>query len=157
MIVISFFRDLYNHIKYSHILNKVYKTENIIPNLSKLFGVNFKKDRIGRIYAVLNPNISNGVYNADDQIFEYGEDGLVNDQFVEHWVMDRLNAASQFIHNNNLFELLTYEIKRLDEYDNFLFILKPITLEDCLNSTKKFTILVLVIAIIAVVLKITLF
>lgn len=112
-----------------------------MSNLSQLFHTNFKIDKIGRIYTVINPNIVDGVYNVNNQLFEYGENGLVNDSYVEKWIMDHMFAVSRFIHANNLFELLTYDIKRLDNYDNYLFVIKPITLDDLIKSTKKFGIL----------------
>ena len=52
---------------------------------------------------------------------------------------------------NNLFDLLTYEIKKLDDYDNYLFVIKPITFDDCKKWTKIFVITysILIIGIIA--------
>ena len=32
----------------------------------------------------------------------------------------------------------TYEIKRIDEYDNYLFVIKPITFDECKKWTKIF-------------------
>ena len=147
MIVYRFFKYLWQHITYSNILNKIYKTENLMPNLSELFGCEFRKDWLGRLYTVINPNISNGKYDPNSQFFEYNEMGLDNTQYVEKWIMDRLNIASQFIQSNNLFELLTYEIKRIDNYDNYLFVIKPITLDDCLKYSKYFLCLLTVIGI----------
>ena len=52
--------------------------------------------------------------------------------------MTKLNLVKDFIMANNLFDLLTYEIKRIDDYDNYLFIIKPITFDDCKKWTKIF-------------------
>ena len=52
--------------------------------------------------------------------------------------MDRLNIASRFIQANNLFDLLTYKIEKIDEYDNYLFIIQPITWDDCKKYSKLF-------------------
>lgn len=152
MIIYKFFKNWILNVRYSRILKKVYDEENVLQNLSQLFdGANFKIDRIGRVYAILNPNIKNGKYDPDSQIFEYGDEGLNNDTYVEKWIMERLNVASQFIRANNLFELLTYTIERKDNYGNYLFIFKPITLEDHLKSTRNFLILLLSIAVAAAV------
>lgn len=130
------------HLKYSRVLNRVYKNENLIENLSSLFGVRFQKDWMGRIYAVFNPHIQEGMFDPNKQIYEYNEQGLSNKAYVESYIMNRLNVAEQFIMTNNLFDLLTYEIRQIDEYDNYLFIMKPITMDDCLKYTKKFAILI---------------
>ena len=148
MIVYRFFKYLAIHLRYSNILRKVYKEENLLPNLSELFGTEFRKDWLGRLYTVINPNIQNGVYDQTSQVFEYGNRGLNNEEYVERWIMERLNIAQQFIHTNNLFELLTYEIKKLDEYDNYLFIVKPISLDDALTYSKRLIYLLIVLAVL---------
>lgn len=128
MILFNFIKYFIIHIKYTLILSKIIKEENLLENLSKLLGTTLKKDWIGRIYTVINPNITNGVYDQTTQVFEYGEGGLNNESYIERWIMQRLNIASEFIKINNLFDILTYNIKKLDNYDNYLFVLYPISL-----------------------------
>ena len=114
-----------------------------------------KKYKIGRLYVVINPNIKNGKFETNDQIFEYNDVGLDNSTYVEKWIMQRLNVAKSFIQANNLFDLLTYEIKKIDDYDNFLFIMMPITLPDVLKYMKKIFISLGVMAIISLILVLT--
>lgn len=145
MIIYRFIKCLYLNIKYTKLLRKVYKEENILENLSLLFKSRFKIDWIGRVYTVINPNLNDGEFDINTQIFEYDENGLNNRTQVERWIMQRLNVASNFIQVNNLFDLLTYDIKKLDEYDNYLLIIEPITLKDCIKYTKYFGILSILI------------
>ena len=157
MIIYKFFKNLFLNIKYSKIIKKVYKEEHLLEGLSSIFKANFKTDWIGRVYAVLNPNLDeNGQYSPNTQIFEYGSDGLNNDRMVEQWVMEKMVIISDFIRTNNLFEILTYSLKRIDKYDNYLFILEPITLQDCLKSSKRFAILLGILLIIGITLLIVL-
>ena len=65
MILYNFIKFFFLNLKYTRLLNKIYKNENILNNLSQLFEVRFKKDWIGRVYAVLNPNIIKQKYNSD--------------------------------------------------------------------------------------------
>ena len=150
MITYKFIKYLYTHIKYYKILNKVYREENLLENLSALFKVEFKKDWIGRIYAVFNPYIQDGIFNQNNQILEYTNEGLVNNSYIESYIMSQLNIAKQFIKANNLFDLLTYKLIKIDEHDNYLFIIQPITLEDCVSYIKKFIVLWGVIGIFAI-------
>lgn len=129
----NFFRSIIDNIKYTRLLNRIYINENLLDNLSNLFGFRFKKDWIGRLYTVINPNI----ISKEEQVYEYNENGLDNSSFIEKFIMDKLNIADNFIKVNNLFDLLTYRIEKLDNYGNYLFILQPITLYDCLKSLKK--------------------
>lgn len=153
MIIYNFFKYLLLNRKYSRLIKKTFQNENILQGLSQIFKANFKTDWIGRIYAVLNPNLDeNGQYSPNTQIFEYGEKGLNNEKMVEQWVMERMVVISEFIQANNLFELLTYSIKKLDKYDNYLFILEPVTLSDCMKWSKRFAILSGILIIIGITL-----
>lgn len=134
MIIYRFVKYFLEHRRFSAILKKIYKEENLIDNLSQLFGTNFKIDWIGRLYTVINPNLM----DIKDQIYEYNDKGFDNTEYIEREIMIKLNIISDFIHANNLFELLTYNIKKLDDYGNYLFVIEPITLKDCLKYTKLF-------------------
>lgn len=151
MIIYRFFKYLFLNIKYTKILNKIYYNENIIENLSKLFKSQFKKDWIGRLYTVINPNLMGDDFDINTIIYEYDENGLNNYAFIERCIMNKLNIAQSFIQTNNLFDLLTYKIEKLDEYDNYLFIIEPITLHDCLKYTKYFSILLTVLIVIGII------
>lgn len=140
MVIYKFIKNLILNIRYTIILKRIYKDEKILDNFSKLFGTEFKMDWVGRVYTVINPNIIDDKLDINTQIFEYGDNGLTNEPYVEKYIMTKLNIVSDFIMANNLFDLLTYEIKKLDDYDNYLFVIKPITFDDCMKWTKIFTI-----------------
>ena len=152
MVFYSFIKNLLVNIKYSKILKKIYKDEKLLEKFSQLFGVEFKMDWVGRVYAVFNPNIINDKLDINTQIFEYNDNGLTNDPYIEKYIMTKLNLVRDFIMANNLFDLLTYEIKKLDDYDNYLFVIKPITFDDCMKWTKIFIGVYSVLAIIGMVL-----
>lgn len=150
MIIYNFFRYLYLHIKYKRILNKVYKDENLLKNLSELFGHEFKQDWMGRVYTVVNPYIINGKFNNESHIFEKDDNGLNNKEYIEQYMLQKLAVVSRFITVNNLFDLLTYDIKKLDEYGNYLFVMKPITYDDCIKWSKLFSILIGVLTFVGI-------
>jgi len=150
MITYLFLKYLILNLKYTKILNKVYKEENILENLSSQFKLEFRKDWIGRVYTVLNPHINEGIFDPNNQIYEYDENGLTNRPYVEAYIMNQLKIAQKFIRVNNLFDLLTYKIERLDNNDNYLFIMQPITLEDCMKYTKIFCISFIVFLLIII-------
>lgn len=154
MILYFFLKHLFENIKYTRIIKRVYRDEDILNNFSKLFGTEFRIDWVGRIYAVINPNIIQGELDVNTQIFEYGDNGLTNAPYIEKWIMTKFNLIRDFIMANNLFDLLTYEIKKLDEYDNYLFVIKPITFDDCKKWTKIFGIVYGLILLISLVLLI---
>ena len=133
------------------IIKNVYKEDDMINKLSELFGTEFRMDWVGRIYTVINPNIVDNKLDINTQIFEYGETGLSNEIYVERYIMLKLNLIKDFVIANNLFDLLTYRIEKLDEYDNYLFVIEPITFEDCKKWTKIFGITYLSILILSII------
>jgi hypothetical protein len=139
------------NIKYTKLIKRVYDDERLVTKFSQLFGTEFRIDWVGRLYAVLNPNIVEGEMDYNTQIFEYGDNGFTNEPYVEKWIMTRFNLIRDFVMANNLFDLLTYELKKLDDYDNYLFIIKPITFDDCQKWSKIFGITYSSIAIISLI------
>ena len=135
-------------------MKQIYEDEQLLYKFSELFGTEFRIDWVGRMYAVFNPNIMNNELDVNSQIFEYDENGLTNKPYIEKWIMTKLIIIKDFIMANNLFDLLTYEIKRIDDYDNYLFIIKPITFDDCMKWSKIFAITYSILAIITTVLLI---
>lgn len=133
------------------IIKNVYKEDDMLNKLSELFGTEFRMDWVGRIYTVINPNIVDNKLDINTQIFEYGETGLSNEIYVERYIMLKLNLIKDFVIANNLFDLLTYRIEKLDEYDNYLFVIEPITFEDCKKWTKIFGITYLSILILSII------
>ena len=154
MILFNFLKHLWLNNKYTNLIKRVYKEEQLLSKFSQLFGTEFRIDWVGRIYTVINPNIIQDKFETNTQIFEYGENGLSNTAYIEHWIMTKLNIAQNFIMANNLFDLLTYEIKRLDNYDNYLFIIKPITFDDFKKWTKIFSIVYGILFIVGITLLI---
>ena len=140
MVFYKFIKNLILNIKYSKIIRKVYKEDDMINKLSQLFDTEFRMDWVGRLYCVINPNIIENKFDVNTQVFEYGENGLNNNVYIEKYIMTKLNAIKDYVIANNLFDLLTYRIEKLDEYDNYLFVIEPITFQDCKKWTKIFLI-----------------
>lgn len=151
MIFYKFITNLLLNIKYTKVIKNVYKEDDILNKLSQLFGTEFRMDWVGRIYTVINPNIVDEKLDFNTQIFEYGENGLSNTVYVERYIMLKLNLIKDFVIANNLFDLLTYRIEKLDDYDNYLFVIEPITFTECKKWTKIFGITYSSIAIISLI------
>lgn len=156
MIFYKFITNLLLNIKYTKLIKSVYKEDDILNKLSQLFGTEFRMDWVGRIYTVINPNIVDEKLDINTQIFEYGEKGLSNTVYVERYIMLKLNLIKDFVIANNLFDLLTYRIEKLDDYDNYLFVIEPITFAECKKWTKIFGITSITLLVIAAILLIVL-
>ena len=150
-------KNLIQYVKYKRMLDKIYDEERVIVNLSRLFDSEFKRDWIGRLYTVVNPRSVNPdpVSGSSTQIYEFMSDGTLSDNmFVEKWVMDKLNVAATFFRTNNLFELASYRLDKIDDYDNWLFIIQPVPWEDLKKSLKRAGIITASLIVIAIILLI---
>lgn len=136
MYIIKFLIAFIKNKRIQNALNDAYKNDSIIEKLSYTFGVQFRKDMIGRLYAVINPVIRDGQFQIE-QTFEYTEVGYNNDEFIKKWMVERLLAMDAFLKTNNLFDILSYKLNKLDEYGNYLLILMPYTLENVKQTGKK--------------------
>lgn len=151
MVLYKFITNFLLNIKYTKIIKKVYEEDNILNKLSQLFGTEFRMDWVGRIYTVINPNIVDNKFDVNTQIFEYGENGLSNEIYVERYIMFKLNLIKDFVIANNLFDILTYRIEKIDDYDNYLFIIEPITFDDAKKWTKIFSITYGILLVLSVI------
>ena len=133
------FRTIYNYIKIQKLLNKIYDGEKIEQNLTKTFGVECKRDWVGRLYMVVNPILQN---------IEDGGNTLVLDRnekvMIEGWVMKNLELIRNFIINNSMFDLLAYSIDKIDDDDNYLIVFKNIYFDDIKRIFKWIGITILI-------------
>jgi hypothetical protein len=145
-----FIPTLFRYHKIRRIIRKVDEAENLLGNLSNIYGAQFKEDWVGRWYTVLNPLVRK-METTDGVPFEYTNDGISNRAYVEKWCMDHMFAASNFIKNKELLDIMTYSLTRLDDNENYLFVLKPILFDDLKKSFKRFSILIAILAVAAAV------
>lgn len=151
MFICKFIWCLIKNLKLQRLLNKIYVDDKIIEKLSYALGAQFRRDWIGRLYCVVNPFIRDGKFQPE-QILEYNERGeLDNKQYIEQWIMTRLNIIQAFIRTNNLFDLLVYKIDLIRD-DNYLLIIQPYTLKGTLKAAKNAAIELVCLVIILLVL-----
>lgn len=130
-----FIRGYIQNRKYQKILNKVYEDDQVIAKLSFALGSQFRCDWIGRLYTVVNPAIKDGKYDHT-QVYEYAQEGYDTTEHVQQWITERLAAIQTVIQTNNLFDILTFNIKKLDNEGNYLFVVYPVTLPEVLETWK---------------------
>ena len=123
-----------NH-RYQKILDAAYEQDQLIAKLSHTFGVQFRRDWVGRLYAVVNPAIKDGKFD-NSQVFEYAQGGYDTTEHAKQWIVERTIMMENFIQTNNLFDALTFDVRRLDNNGNYLLVLMPVTLPTVLENIK---------------------
>lgn len=147
-------KNIIHFLKYQHYIKGIIKNEDIINKLSQQFGARFETDHIGRIWTVLNPHIQNMKPSdgTSSLIYQFNEDGsMTNDSAIEKWVMDQLNVANLFIQEHELWELLTYKLKRLDNDKNYLLVIQNIFTDGMLKEVKRYFVGLGVLAVLGIV------
>lgn len=149
-----FVPTLFKYLKMNRLIKRIDGNERLMQNLSELYGSEFKRDWVGRWYTVLNPLVQKmemSGMGTDRRIFEFTENGLSDKTYIEKWCMDRMFAASNFIKNKELLDIMTYSLERLDNNQNYLFVLKPILFADLMKTSKRlFAILGVILVAFAV-------
>lgn len=121
---------LYNFFRYQKVINRVVCTPEFIQALSSSFGVTFQKDHIGRLYTVINPYVQKIDINSNDIV--YDQDKPV----IDKWIMDKFILIDMVIKNHDLFDILTYDIARVDDDMNYLLTISNALLKDALRIMK---------------------
>lgn len=135
-----------NFIRYNYYIRQSIKAENLLDKLKVLFGGRkFKTDWICRIYTVVNPNVDNITNDGNTLVFDDGK------PIIEKWLMDNLNIMANFITTNNLFDILTYKIDKIDSDDNYLIIFQNIFLDSAKRELKWILSILGIIGIIAII------
>lgn len=137
-----FIPTVFRYIKMNRLIRKIDENENLMGNLSSLYKSEFKRDWVGRWYTVLNPMVQDMSTEdgTDRRIFEFTENGLSDKTYIDKWCMDRMFIASNFIKNKELLDIMTYSLEKIDENQNYLFVLSPILFQDLKKTFKRFSI-----------------
>lgn len=133
------FGTIINYFKIKKLLLKIYDGEKIEKNLSKIFGVECKRDWVGRLYMVVNPVLQNIEDGGNTLIFDRDDNVM-----IEGWVMKNLELIRNFVVNNSMFDLLTYSIEKIDDDNNYLIIFKNIYFDDMMRIVKWSVVLAII-------------
>lgn len=138
------FKTIRNFFKTTQIINDECKNNGLLDKLSATFDLKFKKDKIGRIYGVINPIIKNINNNGNTLIYT-----STTEDAISQYLLRNLNMLTKFVGENNLFDILTYKIDKIDDDDNYLIVLESIYLKPTVKIFK--TILYILLSLILVI------
>lgn len=156
MHILRFFRALWRYLRYTRIIRQIIEEYELILRLSVIFGSQFYTDWIDRIYAVINPAIKDGKYDSSS-VLEYNSMGKpeLSQDHIEAWIMGRMNLLGDLVKQNDLFDLFAYEIRKISENNDYLFIIEPLPFKDLkknLGGAILETLLILIIVIVLIIL-----
>ena len=119
------FATLVQYIKDYNIVAESLYSEAFSKVLLRYLNKDFKKDWIGRLYAIINPNIDiNNKLNLTNTIIEFDDDRTNNEVFVNNWIFKQLNLVADVFTLHNVYSYITLKITKVGpkEHDNFLVV-----------------------------------
>ena len=137
------YNTIKNYFKTLRLLKR--ESDTLLKSLTVSFGNRFRMDKIGRIYTVINPMIKNIDTGGNTLIYDGN-----NEPMIKEYLLKCMLLLKTFIGENKMFDILTYDIKQLDEDQNYLVILKPIFLDDTIKYFRRFLYITLCLVILCV-------
>lgn len=142
---------LYLYIRdYNYIKDTLY-SENLKIVLKKYLKINIKKDWIGRLYGVINPDIDiNGNFDINSVIIQFDDEHTNNLDYVKSWIHKQLNLISHLFKIEKLYDYISLDIKHVgpENFDNYLLVFDILNRRYFTKSLKKFLIQLFVYLVI---------
>lgn len=126
---------------YLYISDTLYSEEfNLV--LKRYLHVNFKKDWIGRLYGVINPNIDiHGNFDINNVIIEIDGDNSNNNEYVKHWVYKQLQLISDLFKIEKLYDYISLSFEHVgpENQDNYLLVFDITARQEFVYNLKRFS------------------
>lgn len=109
---------------YEYVSDSFY-SEAFLKILHRYLNVEFKKDWIGRLYAVVNPHIDiNGNFNFSNTIIELDADNTNDEAYVSNWLYRQMSMVQAVfrLESSNFFDYIGATVKHVGpiNHDNYL-------------------------------------
>ena len=121
--------------------------------------VELKKDWIGRMYGVINPNVDiDGNFDPSTMIIEIDGENTNNNEYVKTWIYKQLRLISAVFSLKEFYEKITIDIYHVgpQEYDNYLIVFDFESRQNKAYWRKKFLLRTLFLLLIASAVVVTL-
>lgn len=125
---------------YLYISDTLYSNEFKLV-LKQYLHINIKKDWIGRLYGIINPNIDiNGNFDINNVIIEIDGDNTNSNEYVKHWVYRQLQLISDLFKIEKLYDYISLSFEHVgpDNQDNYLLIFDITARKNFIYNIKRF-------------------
>lgn len=146
---------------YDYVSESLY-SEAFYKILEKYLNLKVKKDWIGRVYGVINPNLDiNGNVNFNNTIIEIDDNNTNSNEYVKNWIYKQMNMVKYVfkLDESGFFDYIGCDIKHVgpNEHDNYLVVFYIVSQKAMLQNLKKLLKQMLIYAIIAAIIYLAIF
>lgn len=138
---ITIVTDYINFKKDKNLISDTLYSDALKIVLKKYLKADFKKDWIGRLYGVINPNLDeNGQYDFNSVIIEIDGDNSNNNEYVRNWIYKQFKLIETLFKLDKLYTYIGIDLKHVGpvELDNYLVVIDIVSRKDFIDSLKKF-------------------
>ena len=138
--IILMFSNLYNYIKDMSSISDVLYGNEFKTVLKKYVNLDVKKDWIGRLYGIINPNIDiNGNFDLSNTIMEIDGDNTNNNEYVKHWTYKQLTLIGNLFKIDKLWNYIDLTFKHVGPIngDNFLLVFDVLSRKEFAKSLRR--------------------
>lgn len=141
---------------YDYVSESLY-SEAFSKILEKYLNLKVKKDWIGRIYGVINPNLDiNGNVNFANTIIEIDDNNTNSNEYVKNWIYKQMNMVKYVfkLDESGFFDYIGCDIEHVGpkEYDNYLVVFYIVSqkamLQNFKSLLKQFSVYAIISAIV---------
>lgn len=145
---------------YDYVSESLY-SEAFSKILEKYLNLKVKKDWIGRIYGIINPNLDiNGNVNFANTIIEIDDNNTNSNEYVKNWIYKQMNMVKYVfkLDESGFFDYIGCDIEHVGpkEYDNYLVVFYIVSQKAMLQNIKRLLKQFSIYAIIAVIIYVCL-
>ena len=148
------FYTLVQYIKdYNYLCDFIY-SNTFFNLLEKYLKINPRKDWLGRIYGIMNPNIDiNGKFDVTSMIIELDGENTNNYEQVKNWIYKQLMLVSQLFKINNLWNYMSLSFRQVGPInaDNYLLVFDIASRQLFAKAFKQFMLHLFIYIIIAII------
>ena len=147
---------------YDYVSESLY-SEAFSKILEKYLNLKVKKDWIGRIYGVINPNLDiNGNVNFANTIIEIDDNNTNSNEYVKNWIYKQMNMVKYVfkLDESGFFDYIGCDIEHVGpkEHDNYLVVFYIVSQKAMLQNLKRllkqFSVYAIIVAFIYAILTI---
>ena len=152
--IIKTIKSLYDYLKDYEYISDTFYSDAFKIVLKEYLNVEIKKDWIGRLYGVVNPNINEeGKFDVTRTIIEFDDDNTNNKEYVKHWAHKQLYIIGEVFKIENLYHFIDLEFRHVGpkEADNYLLVFDIVSRKLFTHSLKQMLLHGFIYAVIAAI------
>lgn len=158
--IFNLFKSIYIYAKDYNIIGDMFYGDGFKDIIKTYLHIDLKKDWIGRLYGIVNPNIDiDGSFNINNVIMEIDGDLTNNNQYVSNWIYKQLKLVQELFNFNNFYSYISLDIKHVGPSiaDNYLLVFDIASRRNITKYFKQTIIQTLIYGIIAALVLIFVF